>query len=159
MLAVEHWPAYSPKWPHQLLYSRQDNKVWSLHMCACSWALTSIQPKVATPTTGQQKRQQGVKFTHVCLQLSTDQHTAQSGHANYWTADNTTGCEVDYAMLPPPTWEEPGRWDTAWGWAASLWSAGCRCTVWTSLWNSTSENMRLVKTRNWTPVCCKSCSF
>ena len=104
VLAVEHWPVYSPKWPHQLLYSRQDNKVWSLHMCACSWALTSVQPKVATPTTVQQTRQQGVKFTHVCLQLSTDQCTAQSGHTNYCTADKTTRCEVYTCVLAVEHW-------------------------------------------------------
>ena len=66
VLAVEHWPVYSPKWPHQLLYSRQDNKVWSLHMCACTWALTSVQPKAVTPTTAQRTRQQGVRFITQC---------------------------------------------------------------------------------------------
>ena len=36
------------------------------YTCACSWALTSVQPKAAMPTTIQQTRQQGVRFITQC---------------------------------------------------------------------------------------------
>ena len=48
------------------------------------------------------------------------------------------GVNVRLQRHPPPTWGEPGRSDTAWGWAGSRWSAGCRCTASASPWNSTS---------------------